>query len=92
MAVRTTASGGLALHRRAQLRYSRVSVVGTMNKRYEVVSAPYEPALKLIILEGTWEILPFEIRLWRPWRETTLGAGAPSLACTVRKSYKALPA
>jgi hypothetical protein len=53
-----------------------VSVVGTMNKRYEVVSAPGEPAPKLILLEGTWESLPFEIRLSRPWRQTTLCAEA----------------
>jgi hypothetical protein len=47
-----------------------------MNKRYEVVSVPYEPALKLILLEGMWESLPFEIRLWHPWRDTTLCAEA----------------
>jgi hypothetical protein len=47
-----------------------------MNERYEVVFSPNEPALKLILLEGTWETLPFEIRLWRPWRGCTLCAGA----------------
>jgi hypothetical protein len=45
-----------------------------MNRRYEVVSSPHEPALKLILLEGTWESLPFEIRLWCPWRGATLCA------------------
>jgi CheY-like chemotaxis protein len=43
-----------------------------MNGRYEVVFSPNEPALKLIFLEGTWESLPFEIRLSRPWRGGTL--------------------
>jgi hypothetical protein len=43
-------------------------MVSPMNKRYEVVFSPYEPFLKLIFPEGTWESLPFEIRLWRPWR------------------------
>jgi hypothetical protein len=42
-----------------------------MNKRYEVVSSSCEPSLKLIFLEGMWESLPFEIRLWRPWRGGT---------------------
>jgi hypothetical protein len=57
---------------RIRLKYSRLSMVRPMNKRYEVVSSPCEPSLKLIFLEGTWESLPFEIRLWRPWRGGTL--------------------
>jgi hypothetical protein len=57
---------------RIRLNYSRLSMVRPMNKRYEVVSSPCEPSLKLILLEGTWESLPFEIRLRRPWRGGTL--------------------
>jgi hypothetical protein len=59
---------------RNRLKHSRLSMVTPMNKRYEVVSSPCEPALKLILLEGTWESLPFEIRLWRPWRGAILCA------------------
>jgi hypothetical protein len=53
---------------RNRLEHSRLSMVRPMNKRYEAVSSPCELSLKLIFLEGTWESLPFEIRLWRPWR------------------------
>jgi hypothetical protein len=38
-----------------------------MTKRYEIARAPDDPPLVLIFLEGSWESLPFEIRLLRPW-------------------------
>lgn len=38
-----------------------------MTKRYEIVRSSDNPSLMLIFLEGSWESLPFEIRLLRPW-------------------------
>ena len=34
---------------------------------YEIARSSNEPPLVLIFPEGTWEGLPFEIRLLRPW-------------------------
>jgi hypothetical protein len=41
-----------------------------MAKRYEIVRASDAPNLMLILPEGTWESLPFEIRLLYPWHES----------------------
>jgi hypothetical protein len=41
-----------------------------MAKRYEIVRSSDDPPLMLIFLEGSWESLPFEIRLLRPWYES----------------------
>ena len=41
-----------------------------MTKRYEIVRSSDNPSLVLIFPEGTWESLPFEIRLLRPWYES----------------------
>ncbi len=38
-----------------------------MTKRYETTRSLDEPRLMLISPEGTWESLPFEIRLLRRW-------------------------
>ena len=40
-----------------------------MTKCYEIVRSSDNPSLLLIFLEGSWESLPFEIRLLRPWYE-----------------------
>jgi hypothetical protein len=39
-----------------------------MIKRYEIAYSSDEPRLMLILPQGAWESLPFEIRLLRPWR------------------------
>lgn len=41
-----------------------------MTKRYEIVRASDAPDLMLILPEGSWESLPFEIRLLCPWHES----------------------
>ena len=41
-----------------------------MTNRYEVVRSSDDPPLMLIFLKGSWEGLPFEIRLLRPWYES----------------------
>ena len=38
-----------------------------MTERYETTRSRGEAPLKLIFLEGTWDSLPFEVRLSRPW-------------------------
>ena len=38
-----------------------------MTKRYEMTRSRGEAPVKLIFVEGTWESLPFEVRLSRPW-------------------------
>jgi hypothetical protein len=38
-----------------------------MAERYETTRSRGETPLKLIFLEGTWERLPFEVRLSRAW-------------------------
>ena len=45
-----------------------------MNARYEVAFSSREPLLKMLLLEGTWESLPFEIRLSQPWRGSSFCA------------------
>jgi hypothetical protein len=41
-----------------------------MAQRYEYARSSDDPPLVLIFLEGSWESLPFEIRLLRPWYES----------------------
>jgi hypothetical protein len=41
-----------------------------MTKRYEIARSSDDPPLMLIFFEGSWEDLPFEIRLLRPWYES----------------------
>jgi CheY-like chemotaxis protein len=41
-----------------------------MTKRYEIARSSDEPPLVLIFLEGSWESLPFEVRLLCPWHES----------------------
>jgi hypothetical protein len=41
-----------------------------MTDRYEIVRSSDDPPLMLIFFEGSWEGLPFEIRLLRRWYES----------------------
>jgi hypothetical protein len=54
-----------------------------MTKRYEIARSSDEPPLVLIFLEGSWESLPFEIRLLRPWYESEF-CDSNSLTATQR--------
>ena len=38
-----------------------------MTQRYETTRSRCEAPLMLIFPEGAWDILPFEVRLLRPW-------------------------
>jgi hypothetical protein len=44
-------------------------------KRYEIVRASDAPDLMLILPEGSWQSLPFEIRLLYPWHESECSDG-----------------
>ena len=50
-----------------------------MNAHYEVAFSSREPLLRVILLKGTWESLPFEVRLAQPWRGS---APCPETALT----------
>jgi hypothetical protein len=47
----------------------------SMAKRYEIARSSSEPPLMLIFPEGSWESLPFEIRLLCPWHESEFRDG-----------------
>ena len=43
-----------------------------MPKRFETARSLGEQPLMLIFVEGSWEALPFEIRLMCPWYESEI--------------------
>jgi CheY-like chemotaxis protein len=60
-----------------------------MTKRYEILRSPDDPPLVLIFLEGSWESLPFEVRLLCPWYESEFRDGS-GISATQRSEIAAL--
>ena len=62
-----------------------------MTERYETTRSRGEASRMLIFLEGTWDILPFEVRLLRPWygREVCGRTGITTHQCSeiARRGY-----